>query len=76
MRCADGFCGPFTFLCIHLFSLMRVVLQRVSKASVVVNHATVGAISAGFLIFLGVGKEDSVEDVDWRVGRIAKLRDF
>lgn len=41
-----------------------------------VNDATIGAINAGVLIFLGVGESDSAEDVEWLVGRIAKLRIF
>lgn len=56
--------------------IMRAVIQRVSQASVVVDDVTVGAIHAGILIFLGVGKEDRVEDIKWLVGRIAKLRIF
>ncbi|MDG1242095.1 MAG: D-aminoacyl-tRNA deacylase [Opitutae bacterium] len=55
---------------------MRTVIQRVSRASVVVNDATIGAINAGVLIFLGVGESDSAEDVEWLIGRIAKLRIF
>jgi len=55
---------------------MRAVIQRVSRASVVVNDATTGAINAGVLIFLGVGDTDGAEDVEWLVGRIAKLRIF
>jgi len=42
----------------------------------VVNDATMGTINAGVLIFLGVGKTDSAEDVEWLVGRITKLRIF
>ncbi len=56
--------------------IMRAVIQRVSRASVVVDDVTVGAINAGVVIFLGVGKEDREEDVKWLVGRIAKLRIF
>lgn len=41
-----------------------------------VNDATIGAINAGVLIFLGVGESDSAEDVEWLIGRIAKLRIF
>ncbi len=41
-----------------------------------VNDATMGTINAGVLIFLGVGKTDSAEDVEWLVGRITKLRIF
>lgn len=55
---------------------MRAVIQRVSRASVVVNDTTTGAINAGILIFLGVGQTDRTEDVEWLVGRIAKLRIF
>lgn len=53
---------------------MRAVIQRVSKASVVVDGATVGAIGSGVLLFLGVGQNDSVADVDWLVSRVIKLR--
>ena len=55
---------------------MRAVIQRVSRASVVVNQQTTGSIAAGVLIFLGVGREDGAEDVAWLVGRITKLRIF
>ena len=55
---------------------MRAVIQRVSQASVTVEGATVGQINAGVLVFLGVGKEDSAEDVTWLVRRIVKLRIF
>ena len=41
-----------------------------------VKDATMGAINAGVLIFLGVGDTDRAEDVEWLVGRIAKLRIF
>jgi D-tyrosyl-tRNA(Tyr) deacylase len=59
-----------------LFVLMRAVIQRVSRASVVVKGSSVGAIQCGVLIFLGVGKADSAEDIKWLVGRIIKLRIF
>jgi D-tyrosyl-tRNA(Tyr) deacylase len=55
---------------------MRAVIQRVSQASVVVDQKTTGAITAGVLIFLGVGQADGAEDVAWLVGRILKLRIF
>ena len=55
---------------------MRAVIQRVSRASVVVNQQTTGSIAAGVLIFLGVGREDGAEDVAWLIGRITKLRIF
>lgn len=55
---------------------MRVVLQRVSKASVKVNQETVGSIGPGLLVFLGVGQEDKESDAQWLIGRILKLRIF
>ena len=55
---------------------MRAVIQRVSRAAVVVEQQTVGSIAAGVLIFLGVGPQDDGEDVAWLVGRISKLRIF
>lgn len=55
---------------------MRAVIQRVSRASVMVNQETTGSIAGGMLIFLGVGQDDGVEDVAWLVGRITKLRIF
>ena len=53
---------------------MRVVIQRVTRASVAVGGQTVGAIGAGVLVFVGVGHGDKGEDVDWLVGRITRLR--
>ena len=55
---------------------MRVVLQRVKKASVSVEDNIVSKIGHGFLIFLGIEKEDTEVDIDWLVGKIVKLRVF
>lgn len=55
---------------------MRVVLQRVSKASVTVEGRTVGAIGKGVLILLGVGNEDAESDVAYLAEKIAHLRIF
>ena len=55
---------------------MRAVVQRVSKASVMVEDAVTGAIDKGLLVFLGVGNEDSDEDVKWLAQRTAQLRIF
>ena len=53
---------------------MRAVIQRVSEASVSVDGEKVGAIGGGVLVFLGVGQGDAVDDMDWLIGRITKLR--
>ena len=55
---------------------MRVVIQRVSSASVSINGAFKSAIGPGLLILLGVGHEDSSEDVDYLVAKTAALRIF
>ena len=55
---------------------MRAVIQRVSKASVTIDGVVKGQIGWGFLILLGVCDEDTMEDVDWLVRKIANLRVF
>lgn len=55
---------------------MKVVIQRVSKASVKINHKKVAAIKTGFLILLGIVAEDNQEDIDYLVRKIANLRIF
>ena len=55
---------------------MRVVIQRVSEASVVVDTKTVGAISQGFLVLLGISTEDVETDADWLIQKIVGLRVF
>lgn len=55
---------------------MRTVIQRVTKASVTINGTIKSAIGDGFLILLGVCSEDTAEDVEWLVKKIANLRVF
>lgn len=55
---------------------MRAVIQRVSHASVTIEGNVKSAIKGGFLILLGVCDEDTMEDVDWLVKKIANLRVF
>ena len=55
---------------------MRVVIQRVKKASVSVASEVVGKISAGLLILLGIEDNDTEEDIQWLCGKIARLRIF
>ncbi len=55
---------------------MRVVLQRVKRASVSVGGNVVGEIGAGFLILLGVGQGDTEADADWLVARLQRVRIF
>ncbi len=55
---------------------MRVVIQRVSEATVTVEGQEVGSIGKGFLILLGVGMEDTKEIADKYIDKILKLRIF
>lgn len=55
---------------------MKVVLQRVSRASVSVDGGIVGAIDQGFLLLLGVADSDTIEIADKMVDKICKLRIF
>ena len=55
---------------------MRAVIQRVTHASVTIESMVKSRIGQGFLILLGVCEEDTMEDVDWLVKKIANLRVF
>ena len=55
---------------------MRAVIQRVSHASVTIEGRKKAEIGQGFLILLGICNEDTSEDVDWLVKKIANLRVF
>ena len=55
---------------------MKVVIQRVSQATVKVSDKIISEIKLGFLILLGVEKSDSKQDIDWLVNKISNLRVF
>ena len=55
---------------------MRAVIQRVSHASVTIEGSVKSCIGQGFLVLLGVCDEDTIEDVEWLVKKIANLRVF
>jgi D-tyrosyl-tRNA(Tyr) deacylase len=55
---------------------MRLVIQRVSSASVKVNDSIVSEINTGLLILAGIEEADSPEDIDWLVKKVCQLRIF
>ena len=55
---------------------MRVVIQRVSQASVIVDEKKVASINKGILVLLGIEIEDTKEDVVWLANKIVQLRIF
>ena len=55
---------------------MRVVLQRVRKAQVIIEEKESEEIGNGILILLGIEMADQLEDVDWLVNKVLNLRIF
>ncbi|MAI72211.1 MAG: D-tyrosyl-tRNA(Tyr) deacylase [Rhodopirellula sp.] len=55
---------------------MRVVLQRVTSASVTVDQHTLGQISRGLLILAGIAQGDTTTEADWLANKTAELRIF
>lgn len=55
---------------------MRTVIQRVSRASVTIDGKVKSAIGPGFVVLLGVCHDDTEEDAEWLVRKIAALRVF
>ena len=60
----------------YIFAYMRAVIQRVLSASVTIDGEIKSEIGPGLLILLGVGHDDSEEDVDYLVKKSAGLRIF
>ncbi|NRB54185.1 MAG: D-tyrosyl-tRNA(Tyr) deacylase [Saprospiraceae bacterium] len=55
---------------------MRIVIQRVSEASVTIDQQIKSAINHGLLILLGIEDADTEADIDWLCGKVSKLRIF
>ena len=55
---------------------MRIVIQRVSHASVTIEGRVKSEIQKGYLILLGICEDDSAEDIDWLVRKVIGLRVF
>lgn len=55
---------------------MRILIQRVSKASVSIEGKTESKIGKGLLIFVGIEEVDDIEDINWLSHKIVNLRIF
>jgi len=55
---------------------MKIVIQRVSEASVTINEIKVASIKKGLLILLGIVDDDTQDDIDYLVRKVANLRIF
>jgi D-tyrosyl-tRNA(Tyr) deacylase len=55
---------------------MKVVLQRVSEASVRINNEVYNSIKTGLVVLLGITEDDNQNDIDWLVKKIINLRIF
>ena len=56
--------------------MMRAVVQRVKSARVTVEDEIVGEIGPGLVVFLGVGEDDTCDDISYLVDKVANLRIF
>ena len=52
------------------------MVQRVSRAEVRVDDTLTGSIEKGLLLFLGVGRDDDDNDLEWMIGKVIGLRVF
>ena len=55
---------------------MRIVIQRVSRASVTIDRKVKSSINKGLLVLLGIGSNDGEEDIQWLVKKLVALRIF
>ena len=55
---------------------MRIIIQRVSEASVRIEEKVSAQIGPGLLILLGIIEGDTQEDIDWLVGKMTRMRIF
>jgi len=55
---------------------MKIIIQRVSEASVSVDNKIVSQINKGLLVLLGIGNEDALDDIKWLVNKLSNIRIF
>jgi D-tyrosyl-tRNA(Tyr) deacylase len=60
----------------HRINKMRVIIQRVKRASVKVENSIVSSIKQGMVVLLGIENEDNDNDIEWLTNKISQLRIF
>lgn len=60
----------------NIIQRMKIVIQRVSRASVTIDGKIKSSIERGYLILLGIGVDDNEEDMNWLVKKVVGLRVF
>ncbi len=55
---------------------MKVLLQRVQRASVTTGGSTAGSIDGGLLALVGIGRNDTADDLEWMASKLVNLRIF
>src|SRR4051812_47438541 len=67
-------------MCVYIYrrftTNMRVVIQRVSRATVMANDRAIGVIGPGLLVFVGISRTDTVEDAAYLLDKVLWLRIF
>lgn len=55
---------------------MKVIIQRVLRASVTIDEKICSAIESGMMLLIGIQEDDTAEDIEWLTGKICNLRIF
>ncbi len=55
---------------------MRVLVQRVTEASVEIDRLIISSIGKGLLVFIGIESTDTLQDAEWLAGKTAALRTY
>ena len=66
----------FTLISISTFPFMKIVIQRVTRASVTINEQLFSSVGKGMLILVGIQADDTDEDINWLASKIVNLRIF
>ncbi len=76
MECLCVSLSPFPIFTATNYSLMRAIVQRVTRASVTVDQTVVANIGNGMLVLVGIEDADNIEDIQWLSVKLVQLRIF